>query len=448
MEPKLQKNLFKLMIPIFVEMALFILMGTIDTLMISNYENTRIYAIGSVAAVGNASTVINLFGVLINVISTGVGVIVSQYLGAKKREEANKTIGTGIIIQIAVGLTLMVLLISLGNLLFQLIGTPVEIKDFAYQYLFYGAIGIVFAALTSAMNAGLRSYGKGMTIMVSAAIANVGNVLFNIVFIYGFWFIPEMGVAGASIATVLMRIMTFIIALIFLKKYVGFHILKSRIYPYILKQILRIGLPSALENMTYNVLQFVVLSFVNILGQDIITARTYTSTIASYMFLFSGSFASANAIITGYFVGEKDYDSAYKNTHKTVRTALMVVLTVVLFINIFADPLIGLLTKNSDVAVQIKNALRVYFLISIGGVFNLVYIQALRSCNDTKFPLIMAVISMLGIGVPMAYIFAIVLDLKLAGIFLGLASDEFFRGIMMLFRFKSKKWLNHVEIGG
>ena len=106
--------------------------------------------------------------------------------------------------------------------------------------------------------------------------------------------------------------------------------------------------------MTYNVLQFVVLSFVNILGQDIITARTYTSTIASYMFLFSGSFASANAIITGYFVGEKDYDSAYKNTHKTVRTALMVVLTVVLFINIFADPLIGLLTKNSDVAVQIK----------------------------------------------------------------------------------------------
>ena len=135
-----------------------------------------------------------------------------------RKEEANKTIGTGIIIQIAVGLTLMVLLISLGNLLFQLIGTPVEIKDFAYQYLFYGAIGIVFAALTSAMNAGLRSYGKGMTIMVSAAIANVGNVLFNIVFIYGFWFIPEMGVAGASIATVLMRIMTFIIALIFLKE--------------------------------------------------------------------------------------------------------------------------------------------------------------------------------------------------------------------------------------
>lgn len=448
MEPKLEKNLFKLMIPIFVEMALFILMSTIDTLMISNYENTRIYAIGSVAAVGNASTVINLFGVLINVISTGVGVVVSQYLGAKKREEANKTIGTGIIIQIVVGLTLMIILISLGSLLFQLIGTPIEIKDVAYQYLFYGAIGLVFAALTSAMNAGLRSYGKGTTIMVNAGIANIGNFLLNLVFIYGFWFVPEMGVAGASIVTTLMRVITFIISLIFLRRFVGFNILKSRVYPYILRKILKIGIPSALENMTYNILQFVVLSFVNILGTEVVTARTYTSTIASYMYLFSGSFASANSIITGYYIGESDYDSAYKNTNRTVRIAIGVVLTVVLIINIMADPLIALLTKNPIVALQIKNALRVYFLISIGGAFNLVYIQALRSCNDTKFPLIMAVISMLGIGIPAAYLFAIVLDLKLAGIFLGLATDELFRGIMMLYRFRSKKWLKFVEIGG
>ena len=60
----------------------------------------------------------------------------------------------------------------------------------------------------------------------------------------------------------------------------------------------------------------------------------------------------------------------------------------------------------------------------------------------------MAVISMLGIGVPMAYIFAIVLDLKISRNILRISLDELFRGIMMLFRFKSKKWLNYVEIGG
>ena len=99
MHKKLQKNIFILTLPIFIELTFFILMGSVDTIMISNYEKVNSFAYGSVAAVGNASTVINLFGVLLNVVSTGISVVVSQYLGAKKESDAKKTILTGIILQ-------------------------------------------------------------------------------------------------------------------------------------------------------------------------------------------------------------------------------------------------------------------------------------------------------------------------------------------------------------
>ncbi len=432
------------MIPIFIELALFILMGTIDTVMISIYENSK-GLFGSVAAVGNASTVLNLFGVLINVISTGVGVVVSQYLGAKKYDEANQTVGTGVIIQIAVGIFIMVLLMTTGNALFSLIDTPNAIKGLAYDYLFYGSIGIIFVSITGAINAGLRSNGKGRQIVSGAVIANVGNILFNIIFIYGFWFIPELGVAGAAIATTLMRFMMLIVASIYLYKYVGHNVFKSKINKVHLNKILKIGLPSALENMSYNVLQFTILGFINKFGEGVITARTYANTITSYIFLFSGSFASANSIIVGYFVGEKEYLSAIKNTRKVTIIALIISFSVTMLINFLRVPIVGLLTKDEFIAKEVYKVLFLAIFIEVGRVLNMVHIQALRSANDTKVPLFTAILSMFGVGITFAYIFSIPLEMGMFGVYLGLLLDECLRGILNMVRFNKKRWLKVLE---
>ncbi len=444
MEHKLEKNIFKLMIPIFIELAFFILMGTVDTVMISIYENSR-GLFGSVAAVGNATTVLNLFGVLINIISMGVGVTVSQYLGAKKRKEANDTIGTGVIVQIFVGITIMTVLMLTGNLLFSIIDTPVDIKPLANDYLFYGSIGIAFVSITGSINAGLRSNGKGKQIVTGAIIANIGNILFNLIFIYGFWFIPELGVAGAAIATTLMRFMMMIISSFFLFRYVGHNVFKSRVIKEHLDKILKIGIPSALENMSYNILQFTVLAFINKFGEKTITARTYANTILSYVFLFSSSFASANAIIVGYFVGEKDYANAIKTTRKVTLTASIIGFSVTLLINIFRGPLVGLLTQDPMIAEEVYKVLFLAIFLEIGRVFNMVHLQALRSANDTRIPLLVAVLSMFGVGIVFAYIFSIKLSMGLFGVYLGLLLDEFLRGILNMIRFNRKSWLRPLE---
>lgn len=442
MTKKLEKNILILTFPIFIELLFFILMGSVDTIMISAYEKTNAFAAGSVAAVGNASTVINLFGVLINIVSAGISVVVSQYLGAKNEDGAKKTILTGIIMQVLIGLLIAITLLVFGNLLFRLIQTPIEIQQLSYDYLFYTAISLLFVAISNAISAALRSYGHTHQVMVTVIIANVFNIVFNYIFIYGYLGAPEMGVAGAAVSTMLMRLMTMFVSFILLKRLIGLSILKVRYDSPSMQKILKVGLPSALENMTYNLMQFVILSFVNKLGTEMITARTYVNTVLSYIYLFSGSFAAGNAIITGYYIGEEDYEGAYRNTLKTTAIAIGVVTVATLIVNLLLPLIAGLLTDNETIIKTMRTIFLFVILLEIGRSLNLVIIQALRAAGDTTFPLVMAIFSMLGIGITTAYFYTNTLHLGLLGIYLGITSDEFFRGVTMLIRWLKKVWMN------
>jgi Na+-driven multidrug efflux pump len=191
-----------------------------------------------------------------------------------------------------------------------------------------------------------------------------------------------------------------------------------------------------------------VLSFINKLGTQVISARTFVNTIMSYIFLFSGAFASGNAIVTGYYVGEGDYQGAYKNTLKTVLSTSVIVLIIVTAINLFSYQIASLLTEDKVVIQTIRNVLWVCFLLEIGRVLNLVVIQSLRATGDTLFPLIMAVISMLGLGIPFAYLFSNTLGLGLVGIYLGYSVDEMFRGVIMTVRWLKKSWMNRSLVEG
>jgi putative MATE family efflux protein len=442
MTKKLQKNILILTFPIFIELLFFILMGSVDTFMISGYEKANAFALGSVAAVGNASTVINLFGVLINIVSAGISVVVSQYLGAKNEEGAKKTILTGILMQVFIGMLIAATLLIFGNLLFKLIDTPVEIQGLSYDYLFYTAISLFFVAISNSISSALRAYGHTHEVMITVIAANIFNIVFNFIFIYGYLGAPEMGVAGAAVSTMLMRFFTMLITFVLLKRLIGISITQIRYDQRNMRKIIKVGLPSALENMTYNLMQFVILSFVNQLGTEMITARTYVNTVLSYIFLFSASFAAGNAIITGYYIGEEDYEGAYKNTLKTTAMAIGVVTIATIAVNLLLPLIANALTDNPVIIKTMRQIFLFVILLEIGRSLNLVIIQALRSAGDTTFPLVMAIISMLGIGITASYLFTNTLQLGLLGIYLGITCDEFFRGVTMLIRWFKKVWMH------
>lgn len=435
----MEKKFRKLFWPTFIELLFFMLMGTIDTLMLSNFSD---YAVG---AVGNANTLIQLFAVLFLVISNGVAVLVSQYLGANQKQIAFKVIGTGLIVNIIVGLVLSTTLVLSSDVLLNIVNTKPEIFVDSKTYLQVISISLIFVAASNVMTATLRSFQHPKYITYIVITANILNIIGNYALIYGHFGLPRLGVYGAAISTLIVRGLMMIAYAILITKLIKFKFTKIKVDRLQAKQILKIGLPSALESWTYTIMQAVILSMINGLGSEFTIARTYINTVFAYIYIFSLAFASANAVLTGFNVGKRDYEKAYLGTMKTARLSFIIVTTVTLIVNLFSRSIFGIFTQNQEILNIATKVLWLAIPLEFGRGLNLIIIQALRSASDTTIPLVMALLSMIGIAIPFAYFFGVYLGLGLFGIYIAYAMDEVIRGSVMLYRWISKKWTSKTE---
>lgn len=430
----MEKNLYKLTWPIFVELLFFILMGSLDTLMLSQYSDR------AVAAVGITNQLIGLFGIFLNIVATGTTVVVSQYLGAMKGTDAKAAIKTGFILNTGIGFLAFGGLFFLGESILQLINTDYSLMGFAMVYMRWAAVSLIFFSMGQAVSAGFRAYGKPRIVMYVTIVANILNVVLNYMLIFGNFGAPALGVLGAAYATVFSRFFIFIVLAVIMVKVLDIRVWKVVFGTFYAKKILRIGIPSGTENILWNISQIILISFVNTMGLEALIARTYVITIMQTVLLFSLSLANANAIIIGYHVGEQTLDEAYARTFKTMRIALFTVLATTALINVFAFPLLSLFSTNPEVLRLGQQLMLISLANEVGRTLNLLFIFSLRSANDTVFPVIMGVISMYGISVFFGYLLGIQLGLGVIGIFVAMSMDECFRGLFMSWRWKSKSW--------
>jgi Na+-driven multidrug efflux pump len=209
--------------------------------------------------------------------------------------------------------------------------------------------------------------------------------------------------------------------------------------PKYIKNLLKVGIPSAAENFSYTVSQTVIVGLIATLGTTSITTRIYTFNIAMFIFLLSIAVGNGNQIITGYFVGEKDFDGAYKNTLKVNFMTMLLSTGFALIIALLGPFLIRLLTDDPEIIRVALILLWIEVILEPGRTINLIVIQSLRAAGDTIFPVVMAIISMWGIAVFGSYL-SITFGLGLIGVWIAYTADEWFRGISMLLRWKSKVW--------
>ena len=428
--------LFKLAIPLFLETLLAQFLGSIDTIMISKYNEP------SVAAIGNANTVIGFLTVLFAICSIGVGIIVSQYLGANEIEKSNMVLGHGIIFNLFIAIIIALIFIIWNKPLLKMTNTPSDIIDEASGYIRIVSIGLPFLAMTSCMSSNFKSHSKPLVVTIVSFSANILNVILNYILIYGFLGIPSLGYKGAAIATVICHIFTCLTTILLTKI-----ILKQKIFIFkldknITKAIIKIGGPSALENICYNISQIIVLSQVNLLLTEMLTARTYLSMILAFIYIISGAFGSANSIIVGYNVGKKDFTEAANSTKLSFLLCYPIILILVITINCFGGLIFPLITQNNNILNAIYSVLPILFLYETGRCANLIYINALKSSGDTIFPVVCAIFSMFLVASFGSYLFVSVLGIGFIGIFLAPALDEVVRAILCVIRFYTGKWKN------
>ena len=207
------------------------------------------------------------------------------------------------------------------------------------------------------------------------------------------------------------------------------------------RDVLKIGVPSALESFLYNLSQLVITSIVlNCLTEAELIAKTYVGNISMFFYIFAVSIGQASQIITGHLVGAGKPDEAYRRGVRAHLGALAIALGICAVGVIFRAPLMGIFTDDATVIALGSTILMINVVLEFGRTTNLVLIACLRGSGDVFFPTGCAIFSMWFISVLGSYIFAVVLGMGIYGLWIALAADECFRGVLMIIRWHSGKW--------
>ncbi|MCX7774232.1 MAG: MATE family efflux transporter [Clostridia bacterium] len=429
-------TLLSLAIPIFIELVFFSLLGIVDTFILSRVSDQ---AAGAVSA---CNQVIGFTNLIFNIICSGASVLISQYIGAKKKEETEKAIMGSYMILCVAGVICSLLLFLFGKPILAFIGVSGKLLSYAAVSMrIFGGL-IFMQALLNMSTVTMRTHGYAKETLSITMGMNILNVITVSVLVFGF----KMGIAGAATATTFSRGVAMLFAIGFVWK----RILEPSALQYIkafpkniMKSLIKVGLPSALENISYNVSQIVVTSIIlNNLGDTAYITRAYTLQIIIITLSFGLSIAQANQILIGRLIGAGDTEGAYHTCLKNFRTAFFMAIGIGAILFVFGGTFIRIFTTSAEIIKWGGITLMVDAFLEPGRTFNLVIINGLRGAGDVIFPVIMAIIFMWGVAVLGAYIFGVTLGFGLPGIWFAMGLDEWLRGLTMLFRWKSRKWVS------
>ncbi len=436
-------TLFALTWPIFIEILLHMLMGNADTLMLSQYSDE------SVAAVGVSGQILMTVIVMFGFIATGTSVLIAQHLGANEEKDAREIAVISIVGNLLFGSFLSIILYFFGDNFLQWMGLPPELMSEAYTYLVIVGGFSFIQAIIMTIGSVIRSYGFTKDSMYVTIGMNILNVIGNYVFIFGPFGLPILGVEGVAISTVASRLIGLIVLFFLLFKRIKGPLPFLKVFSLPVthtKNLLKIGIPSAGEHLMYNTTQIVITYFITMIGTEALTTKVYTQNIMMFIFLFSIAISQGTQIIIGHMIGARQFDDAYKRCIKSLRLAILISICSAVVISLFSKSFFSIFTDNSSIIELGSTLILLTIILEPGRSFNLVVISALRAAGDVKFPVYMGILSMWGVSVTISYILGIHFGLGLIGIWISFIADEWLRGIIMLYRWRSKVWIQKTFI--
>ncbi|MBC2579515.1 MATE family efflux transporter [Clostridium sp. DJ247] len=430
-------TVFKLTWPIFIEILLFMLLGSVDTLMLSRYSDN------AVAAVGVSNQLIGMMNIMFGILSTGTSILIAQNLGAGNKEEASKVATVSLIINFLFGIVLSLIMFFAAHGILSAMGIRSELMKYGMEYLQIVGGFLFFQSILMTCTAIVRSHGFTKISMFVTLIMNIIHVILDYIFIFGAFGLPVLGVSGVAISTNISKILGLIVMLYVVFRNVerGISIKHIKSFPKkVLTDLLKIGIPTAGEQLSYNISQLVITYFINFLGNEALSTKAYVQNIVMFAFLFSVAIGQGTEILIGHLVGADEKEKAYKTCLKSLKLAIIISFSMGLIFAVFRIQVLSLFTKNSSILAVGSMVLITDAFLEPGRCFNLVVINSLRAAGDVKFPVYMGVLSMWGISVTLSYVLGIQLGFGLVGMWVAFACDEWIRGILMLWRWKTKKW--------
>ncbi|MFM4904684.1 MATE family efflux transporter [Aeromonas veronii] len=436
-------TLFALTWPLFIDLALHFLTGALNTFMVGHVSYQGVAAL----AVGNQ--VFDLAITLFSFVSIGTSVVITQYLGAGDREKSRVVIHTAIGFNLLIGLVAAIGVMAGASTMLALMNLPANLMSDGTLYLQIIGLCLLPEAAALCLAATLRAHGHTRQAMYVTLIVNLITFVGNLLLLYGWFGLPQLGVAGVAISTVAGRLIGVVLLVWLVARKTGIRlVVRDIVHPSreMLGKVLHIGLPAAGENLSWMLQFMVVTAFVGLLGDKALATQSYFFQICLFILLFGLSIGLGNEIIIGHLAGARQFERAYQQLLKSLKLGLAVTYVIAVAAALNGRTIISLFTDDADIITQVAQLFLISLILEPGRTFNLVVINALRATGDARFPLYMALLSMWGIAVPLSYFLGIMQGYGLVGIWLALACDEWVRGLAMFWRWRSRRWQNKILV--
>ncbi len=434
----LTRQLTSLAGPIFVETLLVMMLGAVDTFMLSRHSDN------SVAAVGVVNQLMNLVFLLFEVISLGTSILCSQYIGAKRRDKVIQVTGISIGFNLISGLVLSCVLLFCADDLLMMMGLRPDLMSEGLPYMRIVGGFAFLQAVSLSLSASLRSADKAKYPMYVSVVVNILNIIGNYTLIFGKFGMPALGVEGAAISTSFCRFVSVAILMIVLfKKHIP-SFPKKLFTPFPwgeLKNLLKIGIPSAGEHMSYSLSQVVIAYFINMISNEALATRTYIVNIVMFTYIFALSLSQGGAILIGHLVGMNKIKAAYTIGKRVMRFGVAMSVSLSLVTAIFGKSILSMLTSDPWIISTGAAILWVEIFLEHGRALNFFGVNSLRSAGDIYFPVILGIIVMWGVQVVGSYLLGISLGWGLIAMWAIFALDENIRGLVFVRRWNSFKWV-------
>ena len=451
MEQQQQQHMFSnrlicsLLIPVVLEQLLNSIMGTADTMMVSNVGSAAISAVSLVDSIN--VLVIQAFSAL----AAGGAIVCAQYIGQKNKEKANESARQVLFIITAISVAVSLICLVFQKPLLRLIFGSVEpaVMSASETYFFYTALSFPFIAAYDSAASIFRAQDNTKGPMIISMISNVMNIAGNAVMIWVF----HMGVAGAALSTLISRIFCAVVVIIQLRKEREGQEIVVRDYFKIrpdwsmIRRILGLGIPSGVENSMFQLGKLAIQSTVSTLGTAAIAAQAMTNILENLNGIAAIGVGVGLMTIVGQCLGAGRKDEAVYYIKKLCVIAEVIIIISCLGVFALTKPITilgGMEKESADMCFHM--VMWITIVKPIAWIMAFIPGYGLRAAGDVKFSMITSCCTMWACRFCLCVFLIRRLGFGPMGVWIGMFADWTLRSIIFTWRFHSCKWLQHKVI--
>lgn len=435
--------------PAIVQQLMLTLVQYIDTAMVGSLGPN------ATASVGVVSSSVWLFNGLLGAAATGFAVQVAQHIGARETERARNVVRESMLFSLLFGVFMGSAAAALSFPLPGLLGAEEAIRPDASAYFLIVGCSMPFLMAINLMSSLLRCMGDTRTPMLFNITLNIFNTIFNFLLIYepreasvfGLRvFLPGagLGVPGAALGSALASLL---VALLFLRRFL------SRDFPLrislrdrfrftrdCLSAMIRIAIPQAMAHTASCGAQIAVTVIVAGLGTQAVAANSLAVTAEALCYQPGYGVSTAATTLVGQSIGAGRRDLAVRFARVSTLLGMAIMTGTGLLMFLFAEPLIGMFTPDADVMRLGASVLRIEAFTEPLFAASIVASGAFSGAGDTKWSFAANLLSMWGVRLPIALL--LIGSLGLTGMWIAMACELSIKGLVFLWRLRSKKWLD------